>query len=143
MELDLNIRPTSNTSTYFKEVLIHLTVISALIVAAFGPQDASWYPYADNLVTMINFVAFVLAIVMVFVAINIEDALKEKPPKKLLSKAYTVYWMRSCYAIIILTCILSGWFFSAVVWSIMLGAAIDIDGDIRDAYKANQESNDE
>lgn len=133
---------TSDTQKYWRYVPLHITIVALLGAAAFGPQDAAWYSYVDNMATMLNFIAFILAIVMVFVSIAMEEAVKKHPITSILPVAYSVYWVRSVLTLIIITCIMSGWFFSAVVWTVLMICGMSIHEDIADSYKANMENKD-
>jgi len=133
---------TADTQKYWRYVPLHIAIVALLASAAFGPQDAAWYPYVDNLATMLNFIAFVLAIVMVFVSIMMQEALEKHPITSLLPEAYSVYWIRSNFTAIILICIMSGWFFSAVVWVVLALTSLSVHEDINESYESYRKKKD-
>jgi uncharacterized protein YacL len=100
-----------------KQFIGQLVFMLLVVFAVFGPIGNVWVGYAENIITFLIIIMFFVMIGTVYGALNIEEILEKSPPKQLLTPLY-VGWTSTYYFIVVISFIMAGWFFAAVIWAV-------------------------
>jgi len=117
-----------------KTIIGQIIFMLVVLFAAFGPAETRWVGYADNIVGFMNTIALILAVILWVAYYNIDELFNKSPPKERISQ-YFIWWNYTYYFIIVISYIMAGWTFSAIVWILMGIASVKMMEIANDVYR--------